>query len=172
MRSVDEKSNGIASPSLMSAFNGTINSPGIDELPLFGCRFTWSNGHLNPILSRIDRVFINNALSLAYPIASLSPLPRPTSDHTPIISTLSTSILKSPIFCFENFWLQNQNFLPSVLNAWSCGDHVVDATGRLTGCLKATSSVAKVWAQRIRAPPSLIPNCKFLIMLFDYFEEG
>lgn len=41
----------------------------------------------------------------------------------------------------------------------------------MTACLKLTRSTAKVWARRFRAPPSIIPNCKFLILLFDYFEE-
>lgn len=171
VRSAEDKSNGIISPNLTSAFNAAIHDLGVDKLPLSSCRFTWSNGQPNPILSRIDRVFVNNDLSFAFPSTSLTHLPRPTSDHTPIISYLSTTIPKSTIFRFKNCWLQNQNFLPFVLGSWWCGDHVTDAAGRLAGCLKATRSAAKVWARRIRAPPFLIQNCKFLILLFDCFEE-
>lgn len=29
----------------------------------------------------------------------------------------------------------------------------------------------KVWARSFRAPPFTLQNCKFLIALFDYFEE-
>jgi hypothetical protein len=171
VRSVEDKNNGIVSSHLMSIFNAALHSLGVDELPLSGCKFTWTNGQPNPIMSRIDRAFVNNALSLAFPSTSLTPLPRPTSDHTLIISSLSTTIPKSPIFRVENSWLQNKKFLPFLLDSWRCGDHVVDAAGRLAGCLKAARAVAKVWARRIRAPPFLIQNCKFFIMLFDFFEE-
>jgi len=29
----------------------------------------------------------------------------------------------------------------------------------------------KVWERRSRAPPFILPNCKFIICMFDYFEE-
>jgi hypothetical protein len=30
---------------------------------------------------------------------------------------------------------------------------------------------ANVWEKRSRAPPFILPNCKFIICMFDYFEE-
>jgi hypothetical protein len=57
------------------------------------------------------------------------------------------------------------------LGSWPCTAHSDDAAGRLAACLKVTRSAAKVWARRNRAPPAIIPNCKFLLLLFDYFEE-
>jgi hypothetical protein len=34
-----------------------------------------------------------------------------------------------------------------------------------------TRAAAKTWSWRNRAPPQLIPNCKFIIELLDFFEE-
>jgi hypothetical protein len=68
-------------------------------------------------------------------------------------------------------WLYNNTFLPSILPAWEHAEVCADAAGQLAICLKAARAAAKVWARRIRAPPQLIPNCKFLIQLFDTFEE-
>lgn len=38
--------------------------------------------------------------------------------------------------------------------------------------LKAIRCVSKDWARRKRAPPTLLPNCKFVIYLLDVLEEG
>jgi hypothetical protein len=42
-----------------------------------------------------------------------------TSDHTPLLASLTTNIPKSSFFfCFENAWLLNHNFLLDALLAW------------------------------------------------------
>ena len=84
---------------------------------------------------------------------------------------MSTSIPKYNVFRFENSWLHNSSFLPSVLPAWCSANEIPDAAGRLDACLKSTRAAAKVWSRRIRAPKQLIQNCKFIILLFDTFED-
>lgn len=117
VRSANEKSNGLVHAPLVSAFNEAILALGVDELPLLGRRFTWTNGQPDPIMSRLDRVFVNNSLNTVFPSACLTALPRPTSDHTPILASLSTSIPKSSVFRFENCWLKHQSFLPCILGS-------------------------------------------------------
>jgi hypothetical protein len=46
-----------------------------------------------------------------------------------------------------------------------------DAAGSLVRRLKSVRASAKVWSRHNRAPPAIIQNCKFLIMLFDTLEE-
>ena len=65
----------------------------------------------------------------------------------------------------------NSSFLPSVLLAWRNAFPCADAAGMLATCIKSTRSAAKVWSRHFRAPPYIIPNCKFVIQLFDTFEE-
>lgn len=108
---------------------------------------------------------------LPYHCTTLTSLVRPTSDHTPILATLSTTIPHPNLFRFENARLRNQSFLPAVFPAWHDAAPHADATGFLAGCLKSTRAAAKVWARRNRAPPAIIPDCKFLILLLDSFEE-
>jgi len=43
--------------------------------------------------------------------------------------------------------------------------------GTLARRLKSLRAAAKVWSRRNRAPPAIIPNCKFIIQLLDSFEE-
>ena len=78
---------------------------------------------------------------------------------------------KTNLFRFENAWLLNHSFLPLVLPAWCDAPPHADAAGKLAGCLKMTRAAAKIWVRRMRTPPTLIPNCKFIIMLLDYLEE-
>ena len=110
-------------------------------------------------------------MSTAFPNSSLVSAPKPTSDHTPILLTISTSIPKPNLFRFENAWLHHQDFLPSVLPAWhDCNSD--DTAGALVGSLKAVRCAAKVWARCMRAPPSLHQNCKFVIYMLDILEEA
>lgn len=60
---------------------------------------------------------------------------------------------------------------PSILPAWHDAPNHVDAAASLAGRLKQTRAAVKVWVRCNRAPPEIIPNCKFLIQLLDFFEE-
>jgi hypothetical protein len=155
----------------MSAFNDTIQLLNVSEVDLLDHLFTWSNKQPNPVLARLDRAFTDNSLNLAFHLSNLSSLPRPTSDHTPLLLTLSASLPKSSFFRFENFWLQSQSFLPSILSAWEQASPRADTVGQLVVCIKSARAAAKVWSRCSRAPIFLIHNCQFLIQLFDYYEE-
>jgi len=171
IRCAEEKNTSASSSPHIAAFNQVIHDLCISELPFLDCSFTWSNMRAVPTLARMDRMFVNNAQCIAFPQTSLSSLVRQTSDHTPIIVHMSTQIPKSTLFRFENAWLHNNLFLPTVLPAWHEAPATHDAAGNLAGCLKYTRAAAKVWARHNRAPPTLIPNCKFLVLLFDTLEE-
>jgi len=109
IRSGDEKNNVNVNIPLMNTFNDTINSLGVMEIPLLGRNFTWSNGQEPPILAKLDRALVNLAHTTTFPDTSLSPRAKPTSDHTPLFLSMSTSIPKSIVFRFENAWLHRQN---------------------------------------------------------------
>jgi len=156
--------------SVTQAFNDAISDLGLIDIPLLDRLFTWSNHRATPTLARLDRVFYNNSMSLIFPNSSLTSLPKPTSDHTPILLTVSTSIPKPNLFRFENGWLKDRDFLPSILPAWHGHLHG-NAAGAMAGALKAVRSASKAWARSKRAPPSLHQNYKFVIYLFDVLEE-
>ena len=69
-----------------------------------------------------------------------------------------------------NYMFLKSNLLLSD-SAWVNTPACLDSAGQLAACIKSTRSAAKVWARRNRAPHFIIPNCKFLIQLFDSFEE-
>jgi hypothetical protein len=158
IRSPDDKNNGNLNLNLMNSFNLALDHLGVLEIPLLGRSFTWSNHQPSPILARLDRAFVNLDHSLAFPNTSLSPLPKPTSDHTPILLSMSSSIPTSNIFRFENSWLHNRSFLPAVLPAWHDAPFRPDPAGRVAACLKMTRAAAKAWSRRNRAPPPTHPK--------------
>jgi hypothetical protein len=145
VRSQQDKNTTVSNPALISAFNDKINEIGLLELPLVGCRFTWTSKRDEPTLARLDRAFHNAAFGNLFPSSSLCALPRPTSDHTPLLVTLSTEIPKSNIFRFENAWLLNNSFLPSILPVWTAAPGHTDAAGNIAGRLKAVRAEVKVW---------------------------
>jgi hypothetical protein len=168
-RGADENSNGNVHQHLADAFNDSIHSLGLIDLPLLDRLFTWSNHQSTPTLARLDRVLLNTPMAAAFPNSSLTSLPKPTSDHTPILLSLSTSIPKPNVFRFENGWLKHRDFLPTILPAWQAANGR-DAAAALVGSLKAVRGASKAWARSKRAPPSLHLNCKFVIYLFDVLE--
>ena len=123
---------------LCTHFNDTLDRLGVVELPLLDRLYTWSNKRPSPVLARLDRVFVNHAQCTASPNTTLTSLVRPTSDHTPLLISISSTVPKTNLFRFENAWLLNQSFLPSVLPAWSDAPPHADAAGKLAGCLKMT----------------------------------
>ena len=171
VRCAADKNNRQFNAPLATAFNDTIDQLNLSEVDLGDRLYTWSNRQANPILAKLDRVFSNNELNLAFPLATLSSLPRPTSDHTPLLLTLSSSLPKAGFFRFECFWLQYPSFLPSVLPAWGQAPVQGDAVGQLAACIKSTRTAAKVWSRCFRAPSYLIKNFQFIIQLFDFLEE-
>jgi hypothetical protein len=50
-----------ANTSEILAFNDAISRLGIVEIPLKGCKFTWTNKQQDPLLERLDWFFCSNS---------------------------------------------------------------------------------------------------------------
>jgi hypothetical protein len=171
IRHPSEKNNDNFNPALANSFNAMINSLAVLELPLLDRRFTWTNGQEIPILARLDRAFLNNDWNAALPHSALTSLPRPTSDHVPLLVTAATKIPSHASFRFENAWLLDPSFLPSTIPAWNRGVPARNAAAALAAKVKRFRFAAKVWKRAHRFIPLHENNCKFLLILFDFFEE-
>lgn len=51
-----------------------------------------------------------------------------TSTHSPLVTTNPTSIKKSQLFRYENFWLHQAGFHEILVQEWSIGHHQGDCT--------------------------------------------
>lgn len=63
-------------------------------------------------------------------------------------------------------------FLPSTLPAWDADVHARDAATVLAAKVKRYRFAAKGWKWAHRFTPYTENNCKFLLSLYDFFEES
>jgi hypothetical protein len=99
-------------------FNEAIGHLGLLELLIKGRAYTWGNMQRNPLLEQIDWFFTSVNWTSVYPNTLVLPLSKTTSDHVPCKVVVGTSIPKSQIFRFENFWPDRPGFLDTVKNTW------------------------------------------------------
>jgi exonuclease III len=113
-----DRNNDNFSLSEATMFNDAINNLCLFELPLMDRHYTWSNRRDVPTLVRLDRVFVNHAWNLVFPSSTLSSLARDTSDHVPLIATISTLIPKRGYFRYDTAWSLHASFKNLIRSSW------------------------------------------------------
>ncbi|RVW43419.1 putative mitochondrial protein [Vitis vinifera] len=143
--SPEERSRGGSFNSDMRRFAEVIEELQLKDLTLFGGPFTWSGGVNNQTMSRLDRFLVNEGWDCRFSHSRQSVLPRPVSDHFPIL--LEGGGLRngpSP-FRFENMWLKVEGF-KDLLKAWWEGDNFNGAASYvLAEKLKVVKTKLKEW---------------------------
>lgn len=143
IRFAHEKNNNHFHYAEAESFNDCINEMCLIELPLLDRKFTWSNKRTQPTLERLDRAFINLRWDELLPNTLLSSLTRTTSDHVPLRIDVSTTIPKSKVFCFENFWIHSPSFHDIVHSVWGCQTGNMDPAAMIVAKLKETRSTIR-----------------------------
>ncbi|RVW27734.1 hypothetical protein CK203_109966 [Vitis vinifera] len=143
--SPEERSRGGSFNSDMRRFAEVIEELQLKDLTLFGGPFTWSGEVNNQTMSRLDRFLVNEGWDCRFSHSRQSVLPRPVSDHFPIL--LEGGGLRngpSP-FRFENMWLKVEGF-KDLLKAWWEGDSFNGAASFvLAEKLKVVKTKLKEW---------------------------
>ena len=74
------------------------------------CLFTW-RGLTNPMArSRLDRFLCSVEILEVFPLAMVIALPRPVSDHTPIMWTSHGETDRPPYFKMDRSWFREEGF--------------------------------------------------------------
>lgn len=92
VRSTADKSNGIVNFKWVDLFNDWVNRWGLLEFELRNKKYTWTNNQENPIMARLDRVFISTDLESAFPLARVKALDKIPSDHNPLLVDLGDNV--------------------------------------------------------------------------------
>ncbi|KAL4204707.1 hypothetical protein AMTRI_Chr01g133350 [Amborella trichopoda] len=102
----------------MLNFSDFISRNELLDIPLQGNPFMWSDHSSQPTLSKLDRFLTSLQWDDAFPGSHAMALPKPTSDHCPIL--LQThSVYRGPKpFRFELAWLEEPS-LSSLIARWS-----------------------------------------------------
>ena len=115
------------------------------DLHLGGANFTWSNHQIPHSLSRLDRFFVTNDWMDLYPEVSQIALPKPTSDHCPILLNSNNAKWGPSPFRFELLWLEDKHFRDSIKLWWNNYDVSGRASYRLSSKLKRLKFSIKDW---------------------------
>ncbi|XP_068639159.1 uncharacterized protein [Aristolochia californica] len=101
----------------MRGFSDFIGGNGLDEIPLFGKNYTWTNSQQQPVLSKLDRFLACNNWLQMFGNVTGRVLNKVGSDHWPILLTSVFEKWGPSPFRFENSWLMEENF-ESLIDGW------------------------------------------------------
>jgi exonuclease III len=152
----------------MLLFNEVISAQGWVELPLRGRKYTWSNKQSSPLLERLDWFFTSASWTTSFPDSSVTSLSMEPSDHVPCVVSINTSIPKSSIFRFENYWLEHEHFLAVVAHGWSVPTFQTDSAKILSAKFKNLRRVLKSWQSQISNLKVNIANVKSVLILLGF----
>jgi hypothetical protein len=126
-------------------FNSIISNLGLQEIPLKIRKFTWSNMQQQHLLEQLDWCFTSSNWISGYPNTLMYPMARVTSDHTPCVIQIGTTVPKAQIFRFEKFWLDHPDFLEIVKVAWDAEVRTSNPAARISAKFKLLRRVLKRW---------------------------
>ena len=124
-------------------FNEIIGHLSLLELPIKGRAHTWSNMQDNPLLEQLDWFFTSANWISVYPMSQVLPLARTASDHVPCVVDINTTIPRSNIFRFENYWVEMEGFLDCVAHSWKSSSRKQGVSDVIADKLKALRQALK-----------------------------
>ena len=152
-------------------FNDIIGHLGLEEIPLKRRAFTSSNMQHSPLLEQLDWFFTIVNWTSSFPNTLALPLAKTTSDHVPCKISIGTTIPRSNIFRFKNFWPEHPGFFEVVQAAWSKPINRTDIASVLSAKFKALSYDLKYWSKKLSNLSLLIDKCNKIIFFMDCLEE-
>ena len=90
----------------------------------------------SPLLEQLDWFFTSADWISSYPMTEVLPLDKTASNHVPCVVTIKTSIPKSKIFWFENYWVKLEGFMECVEQSWQKPSHKSHITARIAESLR------------------------------------
>lgn len=94
----------------MSHFSEIIEDLEVIDLPLIGGSFTWCGGLNNRLASRLDHFLVSEDWENQFSGLLQSILPKPVSNHGPILLDCGGIKKGKAPFKFENMWLKVEGF--------------------------------------------------------------
>ncbi len=144
--SLSDKNGPPSSVSNILAFRNAISSIGLFDLPLSNRSFTWTNGRPTPMLERLDRALLSQDWLLHFPRSTLRALPRPTSDHSPLLLTAFSFVPAAHLFRFESFWLRHREAANLITTTWASTSNGTDPVFRFSNKLGSVAGNLKDWS--------------------------
>jgi exonuclease III len=116
---VQDKNNDRLDQRLMLTFRRALNHLEVKEIELIGRKFTWTNSHESPTMTRIDRAFAIAEWEESYVHPTAQSLSSSVSDHCPLLITSLAPTRPQPKFRFESLWTDMDGYQECVKEAWT-----------------------------------------------------
>ena len=129
----------------MRRFIEVLNELGLRDLPLQGGPFTWRGGLNNQRMSRLDRFLVSADWENQFSNVTQSTLPRPVSDHCPVMLDSDGIKFGPSPFRFENMWLKFTGFKDILRDWWQSLHFSGSYSFILASKLKALKGILKAW---------------------------
>ena len=133
----------------MRRFANIMNDLELRDFPLQGGPFTWRGGLNGRLKSRLDRFVASSYWESHCSKVIQSCLPRPVSDHCPILLDCDGVRMGPSPFRFELMWLKNKGF-KETLRGWSQNLQFYGSySSILSAKLKALKGILKTWNREV-----------------------
>lgn len=171
IRSTEDRNRSGGNVNNMLLFNSLIQAHDLEEIPLKGRAYTWSNMQNTPLFEKLDWIFTSPGWRTTFPNTSAIPMARLGSDHTPILIQISSNIPKAHIFRFDEYWLDFLEFKETVEKHWQHTGIYKNAAQDLTARFKSLRYGIKKWCKTISNLSVTIDNCNYVLAMMDGLEE-
>lgn len=132
----------------MEDFNNVIRDLHLLDPPISGRRFTWTNDRTPPSSAKLDRFLVSPEWEDKFPLSLAQALPRPLSDHTPIMFDTKKISSKEKPFRFEKIWLTHADFDKDTKTFWESHPFTHIRPGlRIIRKLRELRRFLKKWAK-------------------------
>ncbi len=142
------------------------------DLTITNKAYTWSNGRPTPTLERLDRALISRDWLSIFPRSSLRALPRPRTDHSPLVLSASSFIPAPHLFRFETFWLRYPKVADVITVSWSATSETDNRGSSFASKILGVTMALKDWSAGKSSSLKLQANlCLFWMSWIDSAEE-
>ena len=147
--SPDERFKGGRISNSMRRFADILNGLELRDLPLQGGPFTWRGGLNGRFKSRLDRFVASSDWESHCCKVIQSCLPRPVSDHCPILRDCDGVRMGPAPFRFELMWLKKEGFKETLKGWWQNLQFHGSFSFILSAKLKALKGILKSWNKEV-----------------------
>lgn len=124
-----------------------------------------------PLLEQLDWCFTSTNWIGSYPNTLLLSMAKPTSDHIPCMVQIDTTIPKANVFRFENYWIEQHDFLDIVQDTWNTEVRSSNIVTKVAAKFKLLRKTLKKWSKSISKINNLIAQCNEVLSILDKLEE-
>ena len=147
--SLNERSRGGRISKSMRRFADVLNDLGLRDLPLQGGHYTWQGGSNGRSMSRLDRFLVSPDWESQCNKVIQRRLPRPVSDHFPIMLDSEGVRLGLTPFRFELMWLKHEGFKEILKGWWQDLQFHGSFSFIISSKLRALKGLLKIWNREV-----------------------